>query len=126
MSDSIDSRDESKETIVNIVLAGAEKVGKTAILARFMGDLRFFDTTMNSMGQTINVARDYEPTIGADFRTYANMELEDKSLLTLNIWDSSGNPLMEHVGNTTFCIIIPVWFNRNDGTCLTFVIMMYI
>jgi small GTP-binding protein len=85
-----DPYDESEEeqAIAKVVIAGASSVGKTFILKRFVGDDR--EHNMNK----------YEPTIGADLRI-VDMPVKDRTL-TLQIWDTSGNPKMLAMGRSIY------------------------
>lgn len=97
LSLSADPQEENEETVINIVLAGAERVGKTSILGRFVGDRDVFASAVNSAGEMCVVAKAYEPTIGADFRSSTPMEIEG-AVFRLHIWDSSGNAKMRNIG----------------------------
>ena len=79
---------EEEQAIAKVVIAGAASVGKTFILKRFVGDDR--DANDNR----------YEPTIGADLRI-VDMPVKDRTL-TLQIWDTSGNPKMLAMGRSIY------------------------
>lgn len=90
------SGDDEEQAIAKIVIAGAEAVGKTFILTRFVGD----DKDHNE--------KKYEPTVGADLRIL-DMAVKDR-FLTLQIWDTSGNPKMLSIGRSIYkdadCLIL--------------------
>ena len=79
---------EDEQAIAKVVIAGAASVGKTFILKRFVGDDRDHN------------AHHYEPTIGADLRI-VDMPVKDRTL-TLQIWDTSGNPKMLAMGRSIY------------------------
>ena len=79
---------EEEQAIAKVVIAGAASVGKTFILKRFVGD----DKDTNNYG--------YEPTIGADLRI-VDIPVKDR-ILTLQIWDTSGNPKMLAMGRSIY------------------------
>lgn len=79
---------EEEQAIAKVVIAGAQSVGKTFILKRFVGDDREHNTNK------------YEPTIGADLRI-VDMPVKDRTL-TLQIWDTSGNPKMLAMGRSIY------------------------
>ena len=87
---------EDDQAIAKVVLAGAVSVGKTFILTRFVGD------------DKDNVEGHYEPTVGADLRI-VDMPVKDRTL-TLQIWDTSGNPKMITIGRSIYkdadCLIM--------------------
>ena len=79
---------EEEQAIAKVVIAGAASVGKTFILKRFVGDDRDHNDSK------------YEPTIGADLRI-VDMPVKDRTL-TLQIWDTSGNPKMLAMGRSIY------------------------
>mmetsp|Transcript_18883 Transcript_18883/g.18197 ORF Transcript_18883/g.18197 Transcript_18883/m.18197 type:complete len:517 (+) Transcript_18883:283-1833(+) len=85
-----------EEATAKVIIAGAEAVGKSFILTRFVGD----DKDHNK--------QKYEPTVGADLRI-ADMTVKDRSL-TLRIWDTSGSPKMFSIGKSIYkdadCLIL--------------------
>jgi small GTP-binding protein len=89
--------EESDQAVAKVVLAGSVSVGKTFLLQRFVGD----DKDINSEGH-------YEPTVGADLRI-VDMPVRDRNL-TLQIWDTSGNPKMINIGRSIYkdsdCLIL--------------------
>ena len=79
---------EEEQAIAKVVIAGEASVGKTFILKRFVGDDRDHNDSK------------YEPTIGADLRI-VDMPVKDRTL-TLQIWDTSGNPKMLAMGRSIY------------------------
>ena len=86
-SDPYDENDD-EQAIAKVVIAGAASVGKTFILKRFVND----DKGLKN--------RKYEPTVGADLKI-VDMPVKDRTL-TLQIWDTSGNPKMLSMGRSIY------------------------
>jgi len=88
--------EDNDQAIAKVVLAGAVNVGKTYLLTRFVGDDK--DHSQGS----------YEPTVGADLRI-VDMPVRDRTL-TLQIWDTSGNPKMINIGRSIYkdadCLVL--------------------
>ena len=88
--------EDSDQAIAKVVLAGAVNVGKTYLLTRFVGD----DKDHHQGG--------YEPTVGADLRI-VDMPVRDRTL-TLQIWDTSGNPKVISIGRSIYkdadCLVL--------------------
>jgi small GTP-binding protein len=88
--------EDSDQAVAKVVLAGSVSVGKTFLLTRFVGD------------DKDHVEGHYEPTIGADLRI-VDMPVRDRNL-TLQIWDTSGNPKMINIGRSIYkdsdCLIL--------------------
>ena len=88
--------EDSDQAIAKVVIAGAVNVGKTFLLTRFVGD------------DKDHLDGQYEPTVGADLRI-VDMPVRDRTL-TLQIWDTSGNPKMINIGRSIYkdadCLIL--------------------
>lgn len=89
-NDSNDTYDENddEQAIAKVIIAGAASVGKTFILRRFVNDDKGLKNTK------------YEPTVGADLKI-VDMPVKDRTL-TLQIWDTSGNPKMLTMGRSIY------------------------
>ena len=94
-----DDDSEEEQAVAKVVIAGAASVGKTFILKRFVGDDQNAST--------------YEPTVGADLRI-VDMPVKDRTL-TLQIWDTSGNPKMLAMGRSIYrCVRAPFSFKKSS------------
>ena len=83
-------------TRVKILILGESSVGKSSLLTQYV-DEKFMPSHM--------------PTIGVEYKQKL-IELEDSSLLRVQIWDTAGTE--------RFRTITPVYYRNVDGVLLVF------